>query len=381
MSRLRVAIVAPSLGILGGQSIQADLLIRAWQEDPDVGAFLVPIDPPFPAPIRWARRVKYVRTIANECTYGPRLLRDLRRADVVHIFSASYSSFLLAPLPAVAAARLLGKPVIFNYHSGQAPDHLARSGAARKLLARVDRIAVPSDFLVRVFRHFGLNAQSIPNIVDLRRFSYRERPGVGPRILSTRTFESLYNVACTLQAFRLVQHRHPDASLTLAGGGSGEAALRHLAAALDLRHVTFAGRVPPDRMADVFAAHDIYLQSPNIDNMPLSILEAFASGLPVVTTDAGGIVDMVSHRSNGLLASTNDHEALAAHVLELLDNPSFALTLARTAVRGIDCFQWRAVRPQWLGVYRNVLETGASSRMPVLSRTQAAAEVDRGGRP
>jgi len=381
MSRLRVAIVAPSLGILGGQSIQADLLIRAWQQDPDVEAFLVPIDPPFPAPIRWAKRVKYVRTIANECTYAPRLLRDLRRADVVHIFSASYASFLLAPLPAVAAARLLGKPIIINYHSGHAPDHLARSGAARKLLARVDRNVVPSDFLVRVFRHFGLTAQSIPNIVDLQRFSYRDRPAVGPKILTTRSFENLYNVACTLRAFRLVQDRHPDASLTLAGGGSGEATLRHFAAALELRHVTFAGRVAPERMPDLFAGHDIYLQSPNVDNMPLSILEAFASGLPVVTTDAGGIVDMVSHRSNGLLASMNDHETLAAHVLELLANPSFALVLARTAVRGIDCFQWRFVRPQWLAVYRNVLETAASSAVPALDPTPAAAEGDRGARP
>jgi glycosyltransferase involved in cell wall biosynthesis len=167
--------------------------------------------------------------------------------------------------------------------------------------------------------------------------------------------------------------------LTLAGGGSVEAALRHLAAALDLRQVTFAGRVPPDRMPDVFAVHDIFLQSPNVDNMPLSILEAFASGLPVVTTDAGGIVDMISHRSNGLLAPMSDHEALAAHVLELLANPSFALALARTAVRGIDCFQWRFVRPQWLGVYRDVLETGAASGVPaVLDATRAAAEGDRG---
>ena len=138
---------------------------------------------------------------------------------------------------------------------------------------------------------------------------------------------------------------------------------------------------PPGRVTTLEVADWLRSRPDAGPVMPLSILEAFASGLPVVTTDAGGIVDMVSHRSNGLLASMNDHETLAAHVLELLANPSFALVLARTAVRGIDCFQWRFVRPQWLAVYRNVLETAASSAVPALDPTPAAAEGDRGARP
>ena len=72
-----------------------------------------------------------VRTVVTECTYGPLLLKDLARADLVHVFSASYFSFLLAPLPAILVARALGKPVVLNYRSGEAPDHLRRSAIAR----------------------------------------------------------------------------------------------------------------------------------------------------------------------------------------------------------------------------------------------------------
>lgn len=137
MVPLRIAFVAPSLGILGGQAVQADRLLRAWRGDPEVDAFLVPVNPEPPRPFRFATRVKYLRTVATELTYVPRLLRELARADVAHVFSASYSSFLLAPLPAILAARALGRPVVLNYRSGQAPDHLRRSTIARTAIASV----------------------------------------------------------------------------------------------------------------------------------------------------------------------------------------------------------------------------------------------------
>jgi len=289
MRKLRVAMVAPSLGILGGQAVQADRLLRAWRNDPDVEAWLVPVNPDPPPPFQWAKRIKYLRTVVNEATYAPLLVRELARADLVHVFSASYSSFLLAPLPAMLTARALGRPVVLNYRSGQAADHLSRSRIARRFVARADLNVVPSRYLVEVFEQFGITATVIPNVVDLRRFSYRARTTLQPRLLSTRNFESHYNVACTLRAFRIVQDRWPHATLTLVGNGSEEQFLRTLAATLVLDHVRFVGQVDPDEIAQHYRDNDIYVQSPNIDNMPTSVLEAFASGLPVVSTGAGGV--------------------------------------------------------------------------------------------
>jgi glycosyltransferase involved in cell wall biosynthesis len=351
---LRVAFVAPSLGILGGQAVQADRLLRAWRDDPDVEAYLVPVNPAPPRPLRFSTRVKYLRTIVNQLTYGPTLIRDLAGADVVHVFSASYSSFLLAPLPAILVARALGRPVVLNYRSGQAPDHLRRSAIARRTIARVDRNVVPSRFLVDVFRQFGIDATIVPNIVDPGRFRYRERDPLRPRLLSTRNFESLYNVAATIRTFRIVQDRWPDAALTLVGAGPQEAELRALADHLQLRHVTFAGRVKPDEIAGFYAANDIYIQSPDIDNMPTSVLEAFASGLPVVSTEAGGIPTILTDGQHGLLAPLGDHETIGRHILRLLDDPPFARALARAAHATCHACTWPAVREQWLRVYRSV---------------------------
>jgi L-malate glycosyltransferase len=352
--RLKVAIVAPSLKILGGQAVQADRLLRAWQDDPDIEAWLVPVNPPPPAWLAWALRVKYARTILTELEYGPLLLRELAKADVVHVFSASYTSYLLAPLPAILAARLLGKPVVLNYRSGEAPDHLRRSAIARRTIASVDRNIVPSRFLVEVFAQFGIEAAVIANLVDLARFPFRERSPLAPRLVSTRNFDPLYNVACTVRAFGLVQDRWPDATLTLVGAGTDEAALRALVRQRRLRNVTFVGRVPPEAIPRYYAENDIYVQTPNIDNMPTSVIEAYASGLPVVSTEAGGIPAILTHGVHGLLAPLDDHETIAANVLRVLDEPALARALTDAARATCSRCTWPSLRDQWLRVYRDV---------------------------
>jgi glycosyltransferase involved in cell wall biosynthesis len=351
--RLKVAVVVASLRILGGQSVQAQRLLEGWQNDPAVDAWLVPIDPVPPPPFDRLLRIKYVRTLVTQVFYWPLLFRQLRKADVVHAFSASYTSFLLAPLPAVVVAKLLGKPVILNYHSGEAPDHLRRSAVARYVMRHVvDANIVPSTFLQDVLLSFDIDADVVFNTVDLRQFVYRSRDPLRPRLLCTRNFEPLYNVACVLRAFARIQAKYPDATLTLVGSGSQDASLRGQAVALELRNVTFAGRVAPSEMHRQYADADIYVQAPSIDNMPLSVLEAFASGMPVVSTGVGGVPSILRHGADGLLVPDNDDEALAEAVLTLLADPLFARGLAGSAQRTLGTYEWPIVRDGWLRAYR-----------------------------
>ena len=353
--RLRVAIVVASLRILGGQAVQASRLVKGWRNDNEIDAWIVPIDPVPSPPFDRLLRIKYVRTILTQLCYWPLLIRELRRADVVHVFSASYASFLLAPLPAIIVSRLLGKPVLLNYHSGEAEDHLRRSWIARTTLRRMtDMNVVPSPYLRDVFARFGIDAAVVSNTVDRHEFAYRVRDGRQRplTLLSTRNFEPNYNVACTLRAFARVQARFPDVSLMLVGSGSQEATLKALASALELRNVHFVGAVPPDRIAGCYASADVFVQTPAVDNMPLSILEAFASGLPVVSTAVGGVPAIVTDRVDGLLAPADDAEAVAARITELLQHPDFAQRLAATAASKCEHYDWRATRECWIAVYR-----------------------------
>ena len=225
-------------------------MLEGWAQSADVDAWLVPINPVPPPPFHRLLNVKFVRTAATQLCYWPLLVRELRRADIAHVFSASYTGFLLSTVPAVVVARALGKPVVLNYHSGEAPDHLAGSRLARALLRRAsDVIVVPSRFLFDVFRQFDLKSTVVFNSIDTAHYNYRARSPLRPHLLSTRNFETLYNVGCTLRAFARVQKRHPEATLTLIGSGSQDNALRALARSLGLQNVTFVGRVHPRDMA------------------------------------------------------------------------------------------------------------------------------------
>jgi glycosyltransferase involved in cell wall biosynthesis len=349
----KIALVAPSLRILGGQAVQAKFLTDHLRSNGYQVEF-IPIDPPFPKGIRWLKRLPVVRTLANQGLYLPSLGR-LRDADVVQILSASYWSFLLAPAPAILAARRLKKPIILNYHSGEAADHLAHWGSlVHPWLKMVDQIIVPSSFLRDVFARHGYQAQVIQNMVDTGRFRYRRRNPLAPAFLSVRNFEPHYGVEYTLLAFALLRTTFPGATLTIAGMGPQEAELKHLGEALALRNVRFIGPVTPESMPSLYDAHSIFLNSSFVDNQPLSVLEAMASGMPVVTTGVGDIPNMITDGITGTLVPVGDPAAMAKAVTQLLRWPERALLTAQRAKESLGRYNWASVGPAWAELYRRL---------------------------
>jgi len=356
--RVKVAIVAPSLRYVGGQAVQADLLIRLWQNDPDVEVAFIAVDPPLPRALTWAERIPGLRTILREPIYFWRLWRGLKNVDVAHIFSASYWSFLLAPAPAWFFAKLRGKKTIVNYRSGEARDHLRRFRSAKFVLSRVDCIVAPSGYLVDVFREFGLTAAVVPNLVDLSQFRYRERMPLRPHLVCTRGFQEYYSIDVVVKAFaefkNEVKKQYPDARLNLVGGGPLENDIRRLVADLKLEGVNFNGVATRDNIGSCYDAADIFINASWLDNMPVSVIEAFGSGTPVVTTSPESMPYLVEHERTGLLSPVGDERALAANLVRLLREPELASRLANNAYEESRRYTWQVVRAQWLDVYREV---------------------------
>lgn len=378
----RVALVVASLRILGGQAVQAQRNLDGFATDPEFHVWLVPINPVPPAPFDKLLSFKFVRTAVYQLLYWPLLVRELRRADIVHAYSASYTSFLLAPLPAILVGKLLGKPVLLNYHSGEAADHLQRSAVARYALRHlVDLNVVPSTFLREVFASHQIPAIVVPNSIDVGRFHYRVRDPLAPRLVSTRSFETLYNVACTLDAFALVQRRFRDASLTLVGGGSQEQALRRRVEQLGLGNVRFVGRVAPDEIHRYYDEADIYIQTPAIDNMPLSVLEAFASGLPVLSTRIGGVPAMLENGALGYLAADNDPADVARQVDAILGDPAEARRRAAAARASCDAYAWPRVHEGWVNAYHALLPSGVGGASRAHGPTTRRSTFDRSATP
>src|SRR2546423_9363861 len=123
---VRVLIIAASLDILGGQAVQAERLLRHLENEPSVQVSFVPINPRLPGRLRKLQSIKYVRTVTTSILYWLKLLREVPKHDVIHIFSAAYFSFFIAPTPAILIGKLYSKKILLNYHSGEAEGHLRK---------------------------------------------------------------------------------------------------------------------------------------------------------------------------------------------------------------------------------------------------------------
>lgn len=355
-----MCVVAPFPPPYGGIRLQAQKLVAHLAED-GVPVYSIATNPPPPQGLAWARSIPGLRSFLCELQYLTQLVRQLPRAGVVHHLAASGFNFLVRSAPVLILAGILKKKTILNYRGGRAPEFLRRwHWCVVPLMRLADRIAVPSEFLQQTFREYGLNTTLLPNIADTGLFAWRDRRRFAPRLLVTRHLNPIYNIECLLRAFRLVQSRFPDAVLTIAGTGSEENHLRDLASRWELRGVSFCGLVAHERLPSLYDSHDVYVNSSNIDNFPGALVEAACCGLPIVSTSAGGIQHMICDRRNGILVDLNDHAALAAGVLEIVDDAAFGRSLAREARSWAEQFSWHNVGPALMRCYEMPLPTGTA---------------------
>ncbi|HEY0462293.1 MAG TPA: glycosyltransferase family 4 protein [Pyrinomonadaceae bacterium] len=345
--KIKVLIVATSMRVIGGQSIQAKRLTDAFESDAAVELEFLPNNPETAF-----QNIKYLRTVFASLKFWRLLLANVRRSDIVQVFSSATTGYIIATLPPLVAAKIFGRKVILNYHSGELEHHIENwKRSALPTMRKFDEIVVPSRFLVDVFAKYGLRATAIFNFVDDSHFKFRARAAFRPVFLSNRNFEAHYNVADVLRAFQTVQKRFPDAALVVAGFGTEESRLKRLAADLKLERVEFVGKISNDEMARLYEKADVYLNSSLVDNMPLSIIEAFSCGLPVVSYATGGIPYLVENEKTGLLVAPGDFDALAQAAIFLLENQESAKKIVAKARAEVVKYSWENVRTDWLELY------------------------------
>jgi glycosyltransferase involved in cell wall biosynthesis len=297
----------------------------------------------------WCTR-SAVRLLAFLC----RFVRALPLIRVLHVMACSGLSFFLFSAPAVVLGAMFGRRVVLQFQDGRAQEFFRAWPRFTFWICRTaHRIQVESKFLQKIFRdEMGLDAIVIPNLCAVERYSCRAGRTLQPHFLVARHLEELYNVACVIRAFAIIRKHHPDALLTVLGSGPEEINLRRLADELKVSEsVRFKGYVDSATMPEIYDQASIVLNASNMDNSPNAILEAFAAGLPVITTRAGGIPYLVEDGQTGFLVDLNDHRAMAARAMELLRNRELALRLIANAREVAARHSWRRVFPELLKVY------------------------------
>jgi L-malate glycosyltransferase len=288
------------------------------------------------------------------------LFRERRRADVVVFMIFGYrASFMLNDIES-ALARLLRLRSVAVVHSGDFPEFATRHPRwVRRVLRRATVLAAPSPFLVRELASLGFETIQIPNLVDLPPTNRTQRPGLRPRLLWMRKFHDLYNPEMAIRVLGRLRAAGIDATLTMAGQVVGidsrtattntlldrtQALCRELGLT---DHVRFPGFLDNDAKARAFLEHDLYLNTNHVDNAPVGLLEAAASGLAIVTTDVGGIRDLMTDGVDAVLVPDDDDAAMADAVIGLLREPQAAARMCRAAGRTAEEFTWPRVRRAW----------------------------------
>jgi phenylacetate-CoA ligase len=320
------------------------------------------------APYRpaFVRRVPGVRAFFRLVPYRPRLRSAARGASLFHVMANSGWAWHFFAAPALRAAHRAGVPAVLNYRGGDAERFFARSfPVVEKSLRTAAAVVVPSDFLRGVFARHGVATDVVPNIVDLERF--RPRPASssnggglvrrslgegGPHLLIARHLEPIYDIETGLRAFQILRQRYPTAVLDVAGSGPDRERLERLSGELGIeRSVRFLGQVENETMPSLYQSADIALNPSLVDNMPISLLEALASGVPVVSTSSGGIPAMVKAGEEAILVPPRNPESMANAVASLWEAPERMAALREAGLRKASAFGWSAVREQWRRVY------------------------------
>jgi len=336
----RVAVVAPFPPPLGGMAHQANIL-AGYLEGEGLTVHRV-------CATRF-RNILPFRDVAALHRFWS--LRD--EFAVVNIHTCCYLSYFGTTVPIIWLAKRLGKRVVVTYKGGSAREVFTLTGEfGLRWLRMADAVTVPSGFLRDVFRGFNLETRIIHNLYEAGLPAEPpHRPNAdAPRLAMTRGIGHYYNVPCTVRAFQIVQRRYPKAQLLLAGSGNRERQVRNLVRRLCVPNVAFLGQQGRTQIYELYRSADIMVNSSDVDNFPGALLEAFLFGVPIATTNAGGIPYMVEHGVTARVVERNDHEALAREIMYLLEHPDVAQEQARAAQASAEQYQWEAVRASWLDV-------------------------------
>lgn len=300
---------------------------------------------------RWKRLIDMVRT-----TWRRRL-----EYEVAHVDVYSGQSFLWAEAVCWALRRA-AKPYVLTLHGGNLPSFGRRWPArVRRLLRGARAVTTPSGYLHAEMKRYRPDLQVLPNGVEFADHRFRLRSDPQPHLIWVRAFHRIYNPSLAIRVVAMLKSAYSGIRLSMLGPDRGDGTLeeaRRLARELGVEEcVSWVGQVPKSEVPEWLSRHDVFLNTTDVDNTPVSMLEAMAGGLLVVSTDAGGVPYLVRDGENGLLVPRDDAEALAAAVRRALAEPGLAERLSGGARDSVQGFDWDAIAPRW----ENLLMTAGRS--------------------
>ena len=280
--------------------------------------------------------------------------RHRKTADYVLIDTYSTQNFWYAYAVAVLCQKLHLKyiPIL---HGGELPRRLKSSPkASEKIFRNAFLNVAPSLYLKSEFETAGFhNIRYIPNSIEIENYPFLERRNPRPKLLWVRAFAEIYNPFLALQVLELLLPKYPEAELCMVGPPRDESfkTCKRIASEKKLP-VIFPGKLEKEEWISLSTDYDIFLNTTNVDNTPISVIEAMALGLPVISSNVGGLPFLISADIDGILLPPNDATRMARAVENIIEDLIRSLERTRLARKKTEAFDWQTVKKDWLNLLK-----------------------------
>ena len=280
--------------------------------------------------------------------------RHRKTASYVLIDTYSTRNFWYAYAVAVLCQKLHLKyiPIL---HGGELPRRLKSSPTASKTVFKNAFLNVaPSLYLKSEFETAGFhNLRYIPNSIEIKNYPFLERRNPRPKLLWVRALAEPYNPLLALQVLELLLLKYPKAELCMVGPIKDESfdTCKRVASEKKIP-VTFPGKLEKEEWISLSTDYDIFLNTTNVDNTPISVIEAMALGLPVISTNVGGLPFLISADIDGILVPPNNADRMARAVENIIEDPIRSLERTRLARKKTEAFDWQIVKKDWLNLLK-----------------------------
>ena len=273
-----------------------------------------------------------------------------RKANCLLIDTYSTSNFYYAVLTS-QLARFFNLNYIPVLHGGNLPKRLNNSPFLSNLLFKYSKVNIaPSNYLLEKFQQEGFQTQFISNAIVIKNYPFKLRTALAPKILWVRAFDTIYNPIMALKVLVVLKKTHPEASLCMVGPDKDGSLMnvKKLAKELGIQNaVEFTGLLDKKDWIKKSETFDVFINTTTVDNTPVSVLEAMALGLPVVSTNVGGIPYLINNEVTGVLVENNKELAMANAIVKLIESPIETKIMTKNARTLVEGFDVAIVKQQW----------------------------------
>lgn len=277
-----------------------------------------------------------------------------RKADYVLIDTYSTSAFWYAFFTS-QLCRLLKIKYIPILHGGNLPKRLENYPILSKMIfKKAYKNVAPSEYLLFAFENKGYkNLVHIPNTIETDQYPFQLRKNRKPNLLWVRAFASIYNPKMAVEVLQKLVVIFPETTLTMVGPDKDGSLLetKKYAESLNLK-VNFTGKLSKKEWIRLSSNCDIFINTTNFDNTPVSVIEAMCLGIPIVSTNVGGLPYLIKDGATGLLVNPNDSNAMVNGIEILLTNEQLYTELVKNAKIKAETFDWQLVKNKWINILK-----------------------------